>query len=257
MRKDVLLLTLGTLGLVYSQSSTTPVFDVTSIRPFAFGRAPAAVLRCVNDRFTSFGFPIERVIDFAYDLKAHDHLTLPAWTQERDGVYDIEAKAAAAVGEGQCLLMVRALLADRFKLAAHREQKTAQIYALVIAKGGPKMDQVKDSDVGDGIDITVNGNKSRTLAAVPPKGWTMEELARSMANPSMDHPIMDRTGLQGMYRIKLAYTWTLPGGKLLYGTDEAPDLFTAVQQQLGLKLEERKEITETLVVDHIERPSAN
>src|SRR5580692_2414658 len=100
-----------------------PAFEVASVRPYVYGARGRAEVSCTNGHFLSFGFSMDETIQFAYDLKSYQRPKLPAWTEARDGYYDIEARAAAPVSEAECKLMVRTLLADRFKLAARWETK--------------------------------------------------------------------------------------------------------------------------------------
>jgi uncharacterized protein (TIGR03435 family) len=177
--------------------------------------------------------------------------------------YDIQAKAERPLAESQCKGAMQALLADRFKLAVHWEPKEAQVSDLVIARGGPKMRKWLDTDTGRGFTITLNGRQAGGVpGASVPTGMTMQEFAEALTNlaaigvrgGSRQQPVIDKTGLEGRYKIALKFSIQPPGGDQDF---EDPDLETALQQQLGLKLETHKGIVKTFLVDHIERPSAN
>jgi uncharacterized protein (TIGR03435 family) len=177
--------------------------------------------------------------------------------------YDIQAKAERPLAESQCKGAMQALLADRFKLAVHWESKEAQVSDLVIARGGPKMQKWLDTDTGRGFTITLNGRQAGGVpGASVPTGMTMQEFAEALTNlsaigvrgGSRQQPVIDKTGLEGRYKIDLKFSAEPPGGDQVF---EDPDLETALQQQLGLKLETHKGIVETFLLDHIERPSAN
>jgi hypothetical protein len=125
------------------------------------------------------------------------------------------------IQEDECGLLVQSLLADRFKLAVHREQRELPAYSL-------------------GRD--------------PLRGWSMQQLADMLTGqPALDgRPVLDRTGLDGTYEIDLNYAF-VPG----VVNADAPEIFDAVQEQLGLKLESVKAQFETLAVDRLEKPDAN
>jgi uncharacterized protein (TIGR03435 family) len=158
----------------------------------------------------------------------------------------------------QLRAMMRQLLADRFKLAFHRDTKELSVYAIVVGNGGPKLTK---------NDTNPNGLPSllfRGLGVLPAMNATMADLAGVMQSAVLDRPVVDRTGLPGRYDFTL--TWT-PDESQFSGLGvrvpppsadaTAPGLFTAFQEQLGLKLDSTKAPVEVLVVDRVERPSAN
>ena len=132
-------------------------------------------------------------------------------------------------------------LAERFKLVTHREQKEMSYFALVPAKGGPKIQAVKE--IPDGFRGTTYGGRINHILRMP-------DLAYLLSRFEKERPIIDQTGLRGMYEVKLE--WTL---QQLQNPDAAsgPSLFTALSEQLGLKLEARKGPVEILVVDSAEK----
>lgn len=115
------------------------------------------------------------------------------------------------------------------------------------------MQKVISTDTGLGFKITVNGRPIQSLAAVPPRGKTRPELAAYISNFTQGVPVTDKTGLEGTYKISLSFTLQASSG--IFPDD--PDLATALQQQLGLKLEEQKGAIELFFLDHIARPDAN
>jgi uncharacterized protein (TIGR03435 family) len=150
--------------------------------------------------------------------------------------------------------MVQALLADRFKLGTHVETRVLPVYALLVAKGGPRFGAVQANGTtinsGNG-QIEVQGSNSVALLA--------EELAKNVG-----HVVVDKTGIEGRYNLALRWTpdrGTSPGFSVPERTSSAPDsppsIFTALQEQLGLKLESQKGPVQVLVIDHIEMPSEN
>jgi len=140
--------------------------------------------------------------------------------------------------------MLQNLLADRFKLAIHREMRDSSVYALVVAKGGPKFKEAAEGKFSARIG---RGHLEIHHA-------DMALFARNIPTDAVDRPIVDMTGLQGTFDFTL--DWTQDTGKPGLG-DGSPSIFTAVQEQLGLKLEARRMPIEYVVIDHIERPSEN
>ncbi len=132
--------------------------------------------------------------------------------------------------------MLRTLLADRFKLASHSETKELPLYSLVVGKNGPRIQEVKDG-IG-----SMSAGKGRLSGRMP-----IVDFARYLS-PILGRAVVDRTGLTGAFDIKLEWT---PG-------DDAsgPSIFTAVQEQLGLKLESAKGPVEILLIDHAEKPAS-
>lgn len=228
-------------------------FEVVSVRPYVYGVRGRAEVSCSNGHFLSFGFAIDQTIQFAYSLKSYQEPKLPTWAEGRDGYYDIEARTAAPVTEAQCRKMVRTLLADRFKLSAHWETKMTSVYELVLSKSGPKMMKAADSDQTRGVFISMNGQQITPLGA-PPTGLTMDQLAERLAAYGAQRPVIDKTGLEGLYKITLSFGVTPRGAE---APSEYPELLTAVQEQLGLKLQDAKDPLEVLIVDHMEKPDAN
>jgi uncharacterized protein (TIGR03435 family) len=181
------------------------------------------------------------------------------WLRFGGDNYDIEAKAddqdprfkaadAAGPAAKQALRdsMLRSLLEDRFKLGVHRETKETSGYALVVAKGGPKLKEPTEARSGDGsISVVARG---RLKGQKAPLSMLAGQLTRLMGSS-----VVDETGLEGGFDFNLEWTPEETPADLA----SAPSIFTAIQEQLGLKLEARKEPTEIIVIDHVEKPDAN
>lgn len=186
----------------------------------------------------------------------------PNWLASE--TFDIEGKAEhpESATEAQLLAMVKGLLEDRFKLQFHRETREADGFALVVARNGPKLQRSAGNEP--------NGGLTRMAGqALTGRNATMEALTRTLAG-SLGRPIVDRTGLAGGYNFTL--TWT-PGegegggflanlppeirAKLAQADPNGPSIFTALQEQLGLRLESAKIPGEVIVIDRAERPSGN
>lgn len=193
-------------------------------------------------RFSVGGIPVFWVLGYAYRLKGYQVSGAPAWINAFDSSYDMEGKAAGPVTDEQCRQMVQSLLEDRFKLTVHSEMKETSVYLLTIAKNGPKLHE------GGGVKL--NGSIQVGDDGVPTQaaGWNMPSLAGYLSD-WVGRPVVDRIGLTGMYGITLDFSRR--------DGDDRPDIFTAVQEQLGLKMDSGRAPIEMLVIDHIERPSDN
>ena len=145
--------------------------------------------------------------------------------------------------------MVQLLLEDRFQLKLHHEMRERPVYLLSIAKGGAKLQEVRP-DSPDLGGARFNGRPPSYLGEdVPPKGWPLSRMAAHLEGLLNDgRPVIDRTGLVGIYAFNLDYSQD--------GVDHPP-LLPALRDQLGLQLETAKAPVDTVVVDRIERPSGN
>jgi uncharacterized protein (TIGR03435 family) len=162
----------------------------------------------------------------------------PDWLSSQK--FDIVAKAAAAGDDDQLMPMLQTLLAERFKLAIHRETKERAVYALVTGKNGPSLHEVEAGpEHSSGGRGSLSGQK-----------MSMSQLADALSQ-RVDLPVLNTTGIEGVFDIELKWA---PDEDNVNG----PSIFTAVQEQLGLKLEQRKGPMEIIVVDHAERvPTEN
>src|SRR5208283_5130717 len=155
----------------------------------------------------------------------------------------------------QKLLMVQALLADRFHLSTHQETRQLPVFALVVAKGGPKF---KPSDL-DGTSIGTSTGTAGSRIHVQGSDNTIALLAREIAQ-QLGRVVVDKTGINARYDLTLRWTPDDRPAPMLNGTPDPnapPDIFTAIQEQLGLKLVSTKGPVSVLVIDHIERPTPN
>jgi uncharacterized protein (TIGR03435 family) len=203
---------------------------------------------------------------------------IPDWAGGPDGVYDVEAKGDAPPGlslqarNDRARAMVQALLVDRFKLVIRRESKEMPVYALLVAKGGPKLPRA-EIDEKDCPEASVNalgpvstatpmpdvchafsGGMGRGLHA---KAANMSDLAGFVENWT-DRPLLDKTGIQGLYRFETK-GWLPMDPSVGAGSSDAADRPTVFQifEELGLRMEPRKAVVEVYVIEHIERPSGN
>jgi uncharacterized protein (TIGR03435 family) len=203
----------------------------------------------------SIGEPLILVIRWAYDLNQDQLRDMQQRLPKSTLAYDIQATSERRLTEPQCKAALQALLADRFKLASHWESKEAEVSDLVVARGSMKMQPAAAADQERGFAITINGRPVSTApgGTVPP-GETMQEFADFLSFLRPHQPVIDKTGLEGRYKMVLRFSERPPGTDAV---SEDPDLETALQQQLGLKLETHKGTVKTFLVDHIEPPTAN
>ena len=156
-------------------------------------------------------------------------------------------------------IMIQKLMADRFQLKFHREKKELSAYAITVAKTGKKFEKSEQDP------NALPGLFFRGLGNLIVRNATITEFANLMQGAVLDRPVVDQTGLTEKYDFTLK--WTLEPGQMMgFGgppppppdtADAPPDLFTAVQQQLGLRLESTKAPVDVLVVDKVEKPGAN
>ena len=240
------MLAMGLVCLV-AAAQTRQVFEVASVRASDYKGGPLRVTERVDADGINFTNATPRMcIQRAFGLKAYQ-LAGPD-SMERDR-FMISAKAGGPASREKLMEMLQTLLVERFKLAFHRETRELPVYALVVGKNGPKLkeaadDEATEIDGGDGDDLVFHGVPMGMLTGV-------------LAN-SLDRPVFDETGLKGKYNFSLA--WAERRRKGATGeavSPDAPSIFTALQERLGLKLESRKAPVEMFVVDRLERPSEN
>ena len=251
-------------------AAKVPEFEVASIKPNASG---LGVMRFMftPDGFSATNISLDFLVSNAYGISQDLISGGPNWIASSR--YDVEAKVAGAdVAEWHSLdlsqrnSMLQPLLADRFKLKVHKETKLRPIYELVIAKNGPKLKEAKPGDTG-----TKGASRfSRPgMTLIARQGMPIAMLADRLSE-TLHRTIVDKTGLTGKYDIVLEWASEDgpapmppgPGGDHR-GADSAPppdsgpSIFTAIQEQLGLKLQSTKGPVETLVIDHVEQLSEN
>lgn len=235
-----------------TSAQSQEAFDVASVKVNLTGsRGGYPGLAPGGQRFTATSLPLVALIMLAYNVTPSRISGVPSsFTTE---LYDIEASCEHPIEQEQALRMLQTLLATRFKLVLHRETKELPIYALVVGKGGPKF---HDSPEGS------TPARQRTDRGFMYKGATMSGLTLVFSQ-QLDRPVVDKTGLTGRYDFALEYAPERPGRGAAEGREAAPNpdglpsIFTAVEEQLGLKLESQKGPIEFIVVDHAEKPSAN
>jgi uncharacterized protein (TIGR03435 family) len=202
-------------------------------------------------------YSLKMLLQYAYDLNEDSIVGIPSQLDSKR--FDIKAKisdpdldALKKQSPEQERLMILPLLTERFQLKTHMETRTGSIYELVVAKGGPKLKPATDeaSRTGVGMSINWTGNNSKLTANSQP----MASLAKALSG-QLHRSVIDKTGLTGNYDLTLQ--WTPDGAPVSTDADSAPSIYTAVQEQLGLKLQPAKAPVEVLVVDHAAMPTEN
>jgi uncharacterized protein (TIGR03435 family) len=241
-----------------ARAATTAPFDVISIKL----HNPATDLpdqqsfsmSIHDDILTASNVPLEMLIEFAYDIKSDQisGLTGPVSSAH----FDIEAKVLAADGgappkltDGEMQAKLIPLLTDRFQFKAHLQPKILPVYDLVVQRGGPKIklstDEIKDS--------SWNVNNQDTSKILTSKGMRMSDLAAALADET-HREVINKTDLVGHADITLKWSDDVAAE---VGGPNVISIFTAVEEQLGLKLQPSKGPVNTLVIDHVEMPSEN
>lgn len=244
--------------LCWHNASFAQSFDVASVKPSrqTIGRDANSQISFGGTGLSGRNVTLKRLIVEAYNLQPHQVSGGPRWLD--DSEYDIDAKPDGSATKESLRLMLRALLAERFRLSTHTESKELNVYELVVGKDGPKVHAVKDTE-----------SPAARSFATGVKGFrgTMQQFANllsvQLAIPEVDDPgrpaissgtpppVLDKTGLPGLYDIAVEMRPEL-------GTSMFNLWQRALQDRLGLKLESRKSKVEILVVDRAEKvPLAN
>jgi uncharacterized protein (TIGR03435 family) len=236
-------------------TTTAPEIEAATIKPVKEPNPNMMHDRTEGRRLSMRYTSLRDLMMMAYEVDPRQIVDGPAWVATDE--YDIDLVVAEGVQVNQCEEAVLAeLMADRFKLKFHREQRMMAVYVLEVAKGGSKL---KAADAN-----SVENSQCEHLGACSFHNRTLANFARFMQFVVMDKPVVDKTGIAGEFDFTLRWTpdesqFNGMGFRVPVpdGTAPLPELFTAIQEQLGLKLEPQKTSTEVLVIDHVERPSEN
>jgi uncharacterized protein (TIGR03435 family) len=275
------------VGTQSPPSSQAPTFDVVSVKPNTTGALGSAVNERPDGGLTMSNLPVSFLIGRAYAPAVPvDMVGLPGWAMSER--YDVSATSTSprATPEERTA-MLRAMLADRFKLVVHFEKREQPVYDLVLARSdgrlGPGLQSGSNVDCAARAAAQRAANEAALAAGTPTPRPTPPDLSGPMLQcsfrimgarmdgdvpmstlafmlrASASRPVVDKTGLTGTYRVTLEHDRMLGlrGPDVAPQTDGPPSVFTAVQEQLGLKLEPSTAERDTLVVDRLERPTEN
>jgi uncharacterized protein (TIGR03435 family) len=224
-----------TLAFTPALAAQTPVFEVASIKPHKPDPTGSAGMSAQHGRLNFINVTLKNLIMSAYSLHEFQISGGPAWIDSER--YDLVAKAENDAGGKELWMMVRPLLAERFKLAVHTDTKDVPVYDLVVGKRGSKLHPAAADD---------QGQRAGGGLFIADRIWM--SVFSFILSSFVDRPVLDKTGLDGDFAVKLEWAPRDPDGL---------SIFTALEEQLGLKLEPRKGPVEILVIDHVERPSEN
>lgn len=269
--------TMALAAVAVSQAQSPPVrsgFDVASVKPSANPEGQS-LLQAIPGRLRMSNLALRRLILNAWGIQDYQLAGDPPWIASEH--YDIQATAAPDTTVQQMEgPMLQVLLEERFKLAFHRETRQLPVYELGVGKSGAKFQLTKEGSCTPwsvdsapppaptpgqpinfcGLHMTVNGLNR----ALDGKGVTMATLAGSLSRTytsDLGRNVIDGTGLAGTFDLHLNWAMDPLTGRGAAPDPAGPSLFTALQDQLGLRLESAKGPVEVLVIDHIEKPSAN
>jgi uncharacterized protein (TIGR03435 family) len=240
-----------------------PAYDVVSIKPNNSGSGGQDI-DSSNGDYAATNVSIKTLLENAYDIK--ENLISGISGPISSARFDVHAKivepditALHKLTIKQRRSMLLPFLQERFHLKAHIEMKTLSVFELTVTKDGPKFKPSVDSAHGGGTSIQNDNNKAKLTA----HAVSMVSFASTLTNWA-HRTVIDKTGLTGLYDLALQWSQQdLPGQDFTNRSnsspppDSGPSIFTALQEQLGLKLKPAKGPVETLVVDHVEMPSAN
>jgi uncharacterized protein (TIGR03435 family) len=259
-RRELLMMAAGSLVLKGQE------FEAASIKPsapMAMGMVRMGVQYLPGGRISMGGVTVKVLIQQAYEVREFQIVGGPAWIGSDR--YDITAKPEGAAGQEQVKSMIQALLKQRFELRFHRETKELPTYGLVVAKGGAKFLGTKHADVPDEGSDKPKGTRMRMMGRghFELEGAPVAALANQLGQV-LGRSVIDKTELAGNYDFKLEFTpdESAPGMMREAGGDrpaaaEGVSIFTALQDQLGLKLEATRGPVEILVIEGVEKASEN
>jgi uncharacterized protein (TIGR03435 family) len=264
-------------GQAPAADTRLPAFEVASVKPHRSDDQRVMMVAQPGGRFTATSIGLRLLIRTAYQLQDDQIAGGPNWlTSDR---FDIVAKSADGAPQYQLLGMIQALLADRFKLAVHHETKELPIYALVVARSdGTLGSQLRRNDCDPSRDNPPGppdptrqrpcGSISNGIGRLTIRAMPMAQILQFLSS-SVNRVVLDRTGLAGNFDVDLQWTPDLtqgPSGGSPLGQSTVvngqavdpngpPSIFTALQEQLGLKLESTKWPVDVLVIDHVQQPT--
>ena len=231
-------------------------FEVASVKPNASMDGGMSINRSPGGAFSATNVSLKMLVTFAYDIRPHQLSGGAGWmdSDRWDIVARPSAEDAAAEpktyspndgSQDRLRQRVQALLADRFKLAVHSETREMPILALVVAKGGPHLAEAKGSGP------SIQGRPGQLTC----KKVNMKMFADRMLAQRLGRNVVDRTGLAGDFDFEIKYVEDR--GAAATADVSGPDFLTAMQEQLGLKLESQKGPVQIVIVDRAEKASAN
>ncbi|MBZ5577256.1 MAG: TIGR03435 family protein [Acidobacteriia bacterium] len=241
-------------------ADANPVFEVATVKPSNPDERRFGINVRPGGAFATVGTTLRDLMTFAFGIHARQIISEPGWGATDK--FDITAKPdiEGIPNDRQIRAMMQKLLADRFKLTIHHDQKELTVYTITVAQNGPKLTKSQSNGVAlPGLGFRGPGNMMARNA-------TIGDVANLLQTMVFDRPVVDQTGLKD--RFDLTLNWApdetqfrvrgdQPPPPPPAEADTRPDLFKAIQEQLGLKLESTKAPVDVLVIDHVEKPESN
>jgi uncharacterized protein (TIGR03435 family) len=241
-------------------ANASPSFEVATVKP-SKPDEPVKAFIVRGNRFQTINVTLDEMISFAYRIHAKQIVGAPAWAGTDKFDVDGKPDGEGAPSDTQWRGMMQKLIADRFKFTFHRDKKELSVYVLSVAKGGPKLTK-SDGDPNGLPGLFFRGK----LGDLGVRNATMGDFTSMILQGAvLDRPVLDQTAITGRYDFTLLWTpddsqFSGMGAKIPPPTDNAaapPNLYTAIQEQIGLKLDATQAPAEVFIVDHVEKPSAN
>jgi uncharacterized protein (TIGR03435 family) len=281
-----LLLAAASLSVAAAQSPA-PAFEVVSIKPNHGDDGRVMFRMAPGGRFEATNVSVKFLLQEAYGVKDSQISGAPGWVsterynveaKPEDTPADQERKLGPDEGRAKLMLMLQGMLADRFKLKLHHDTKELPMFALVVAKNGPKFHETTAPAMDPATSVPLSGpgapmsrGQIRMMGRgdLTVTGVALSQFAEALSR-QVGQLVVDKTGLKGDYDFTLKWTPDEGQGQMFRGAGEpprdgappppdaaGPSIFTALQEQLGLRLESEKGPVDTIVIDHVERPSEN
>jgi uncharacterized protein (TIGR03435 family) len=255
LRAALILAVIGSVAVVSASlvEQSPPAFEVASVKINTNPSSSSSTRQRASGSFEMINVDLRAMIGYAYDVRLRQIIGAPDWTGAVR--FDVLAKAPVDDDGGQMPTMMRSLLADRFRLSAHTERREQPIYALEVARAGRLGPQLApstaDCSTGQGRSCGLNMTSDSRGTTMQGRAVLLADLAVALAGV-VDRVVVDRTGVTGAFDVDLRFTTEGVAGGL---AGDAPSVFSAIQEQLGLKLEPSRGPVDVLVIDSVERPT--
>jgi uncharacterized protein (TIGR03435 family) len=236
------------MGDASAQDVKRAEFEVASFKPSPPAQGPTIVINGLGifrgGRLTFTNASLNDLLKYAYSMTSDAQLAGPEWITSKAVRFDIEALAPVDTPRERLALMLQSLLADRLKLTARHEQRELRYLSLTVGKDGPKMPAAEENPPADTA-YNVAGRIVRKRISMPQLALLIARFERQ--------PVIDATGLDGFYEVKLEWVPSDLSAQEPADTPAGPSIYSAVQSQLGLKLEARRGPLDVLVIDNVQK----
>jgi uncharacterized protein (TIGR03435 family) len=240
-------------------ANASPTFEVATIKPSKPDDQRKAII-VQGRRMHIINQPLSRMISFAYGVQVKQIIGLTAWADTDKYDIDAEPDGEGMPNDKQWKGMIQKLIVQRYKFTFHQDKKELSVYVLSVAKTGAKL--TKSEGDPNGLPGLFFRGRPGDLGV---RNANMADFVGLLQGAVLDRPVVDQTGLTGRFDFSLNWTpddsqFAGMGAKIPPPTDSAnapPSLYTAIQEQIGLKLDATKALADVIVIDHVEKPSEN